>query len=146
MLVHIGAGYLVREEDIVGYFDIDGKVDSVITKEFLQRAEKKGQCDTAGTDLPRSFVLTSPVKRRTGKGTMRNTPGKIVRRKSGTKAENPTRIYQRLPIEESTNKTRVLNIPLRGEQIVNTTGRVNGKKPAEKVILTHISTQALKKR
>ncbi len=146
MLVHIGAGYLVREEDIVGYFDIDGKVDSAITKEFLQRAEKKGQCDTAGTDLPRSFVLTSPVKRRTGRGTMRNTPGKIVRRKSGTKAENSTQVYQRLPIEESTNKTRVLDIPLRGERIVNTAGRVNGKKPAEKVIFTHISTQALKKR
>ncbi len=146
MLVHIGAGYLVREEDIVGYFDIDGKVDSVITKEFLQRAEKKGQCDTAGTDLPRSFVLTSPVKRRTGKGTMRNMPGKIVRRKNGAKTENPTQVYQRLPAEESENKTCVLDLPLRGEQNMNTTGRVNGKKPAEKVILTHISTQALKKR
>ena len=40
MLKHIGAGYLVREGDIVGYFDMDGKVDSAVTKEFLKNAEK----------------------------------------------------------------------------------------------------------
>lgn len=59
MLKHIGAGYLVREEDIVGYFDMDGKVDSAITKEFLKNAEKSGRCDIAGDDLPRSFVLSA---------------------------------------------------------------------------------------
>ncbi len=59
MLIHIGAGYLVREDDIIGYFDMDGKVDSAVTKEFLKKAEKSGRCDTAGTDLPRSFVLTA---------------------------------------------------------------------------------------
>ena len=64
MLIHIGAGYLVREKDIVGYFDIDGKVDSAVTKEFLKCAEKSGRCDTAGSDLPRSFVLTSQKKQR----------------------------------------------------------------------------------
>ncbi len=62
MLIHIGAGYLVREKDIVGYFDIDGKVDSAVTKDFLKQAEKAGRCDTAGTDLPRSFVLTAKEK------------------------------------------------------------------------------------
>ena len=65
MLIHIGAGYLVREDDIVGYFDLDGKTDSAVTKEFLKNAEKMGRCDTAGTDLPRSFVLTSPKKGKT---------------------------------------------------------------------------------
>jgi len=90
MLKHIGAGYLVREEDIIGYFDMDGKVDSAVTKEFLKQAERTGRCDTAGFDLPRSFVLTSKKKR--------------------TAAE-------------------------RSEQTAD-----------EKVIFTHISTQALKKR
>ena len=62
MLIHIGAGYLVREDDIIGYFDMDGKVDSAVTKDFLKNAEKMGCCDTAGTDLPRSFVLASAKK------------------------------------------------------------------------------------
>ncbi len=93
MLKHIGAGYLVREEDIVGYFDLDGKVDAAVTKEFLKNAEKLGRCDIAGEDLPRSFVLTSKKKK--------------------SSAGSPS--------EEE---------------------RVSG----EKVIFTHISTQALKKR
>ncbi|MBQ5821485.1 MAG: DUF370 domain-containing protein [Clostridia bacterium] len=62
MLKHIGAGYLVREEDIVGYFDLDGKVDAAVTKEFLKKAEKLGRCDVAGEDLPRSFVLSADKK------------------------------------------------------------------------------------
>lgn len=90
MLIHIGAGYLVREDDIIGYFDIDGKVDSDVTKDFLKKAEKMGRCDTAGTDLPRSFVLAVPRVRG--------------------------------------NKTAHLSAD------------------GEKVIFTHISTQALKKR
>jgi len=90
MLKHIGAGYLVRENDIVGYFDMDGKVDSAVTKEFLKAAEKGGRCDVAGDDLPRSFVLTAEK-----------------RCKAASKSE----------------------------QVVG-----------EKVIFTHISTQALKKR
>ena len=90
MLKHIGAGYLVREEDIIGYFDLDGKVDSAVTKEFLKNAERSGQCDTAGFDLPRSFVVTAKKRQN-------------VLRKS----------------EQSND---------------------------EKVIFTHISTQALKKR
>jgi len=62
MLKHIGAGYLVREEDIIGYFDMDGKVDSAVTKEFLKNAEKSGRCDVAGEDLPRSFILSAKKK------------------------------------------------------------------------------------
>ena len=95
MLIHIGAGYLVREEDIVGYFDLDGRTDSAVTKEFLKKAEKMGRCDTAGTDLPRSFVLTSPKKANAGG---KSPAGKVV------------------------------------------------SADGEKVIFTHISTQALKKR
>lgn len=91
-MIHIGAGTLVREEDVIGYFDMDGRVDSAITKEFLKCAEKNGRCVTAGTDLPRSFVLCAPT-------------GASGRRK-----------------------------------------RHNAGGAKERVIFTHISTQALKKR
>ena len=58
MYIHIGAGYNVRDEQIIGCFDMDGKWDSAVTKEFLKNAEKSGKTDTAGYDLPRTFVLT----------------------------------------------------------------------------------------
>lgn len=58
MYIHIGAGYNVRDKQIIGCFDMDGKWDSAITKDFLKNAEKDGRTDMAGYDLPRSFVLT----------------------------------------------------------------------------------------
>ncbi len=58
MYIHIGAGRMVRSREILGCFDMDGKWDSEITKEFLKAAEKSGATESAGDDLPRSFVLT----------------------------------------------------------------------------------------
>ena len=58
MYLHIGANRLVRDHSVIGIFDMDGKWDSPMTKEFLKAAEKRGETASAGSDLPRSFVLT----------------------------------------------------------------------------------------
>ena len=58
MFVHIGAGRVVRGRSVIGCFDMDGKWDSPLTLEFLKSEEKNGRTESAGTDLPRSFVLT----------------------------------------------------------------------------------------
>lgn len=58
MFIHIGAGSVVRDKSIIGFFDMDGKWDSEITKDFLKRYDKDGRTVSAGDDLPRSFVLT----------------------------------------------------------------------------------------
>ena len=58
MYIHIGAGYTVRDREVIGCFDMDGKWDSALTKDFLKNAEKDGKTDMAGMDLPRTFVLT----------------------------------------------------------------------------------------
>ena len=58
MYIHIGAGRMVRDRDDLGCFDMDGKWDSELTKEFLKAAEKNGETESAGDDLPRTFVLT----------------------------------------------------------------------------------------
>ena len=58
MILHIGAGRLVRDRDIIGCFDMDGHADSAVNREFLKEAEKRGRTESAGEDLPRSFVLT----------------------------------------------------------------------------------------
>ena len=49
---------MVRSREILGCFDMDGKWDSELTKEFLKNAEKSGMTESAGEDLPRTFVLT----------------------------------------------------------------------------------------
>lgn len=58
MYIHIGAGCNVRDRDVIGFFDMDGKWDSDTTRAFLKNAEKSGKTESAGYDLPRSFVLT----------------------------------------------------------------------------------------
>ena len=58
MYLSIGNDMAVREQSIIGIFDMDNTSTSKRTREFLTKAEQEGQlvpCD----DLPKSFVLTA---------------------------------------------------------------------------------------
>ena len=58
MYLSIGNDMAVREQSIIGIFDMDNTSTSKRTREFLTKAEREGQvvpCD----DLPKSFVLTA---------------------------------------------------------------------------------------
>lgn len=57
MMLHIGAGYLIRVTEIIGIFDLDKTTYGRRTKEFLAKAEKSGQVISAGEELPKSFLL-----------------------------------------------------------------------------------------
>ncbi len=57
MYIHAGAGKIVRGEDIIGVFDMDGHTGSDINAEFLKRAERDGVTEAAGNELPRSFIV-----------------------------------------------------------------------------------------
>ena len=57
MYLNIGNDMAVREQSIIGIFDLDNTSTSKRTREFLNQSEKEGQvvpCD----DLPESFILT----------------------------------------------------------------------------------------
>ena len=58
MYVHIGSDIVVRTGDIIGFFDLDNTSQSHRTRRFLNEAERAGRVESAGDDLPRSFVLT----------------------------------------------------------------------------------------
>ena len=58
MLLHIGEGTLVRAEDVVGFFDIDGDVTPADTLAFLRQAEADGTVEMLTTDVPRAIVVT----------------------------------------------------------------------------------------
>lgn len=59
MYVHLGADVIVRKNEIVGIFELDGKVTPPLTAEFLKEAEKNGKAVTVGYDLPKSFIITN---------------------------------------------------------------------------------------
>ena len=62
MFLHVGAGVIVRGEDLIGIFDLDGKITTPDTADFLRRAERAKETSLAGDDLPKCFVLVSPKK------------------------------------------------------------------------------------
>lgn len=58
MYLSIGGDFTVRQQSVLGIFDLDNTSTSKRTREFLEKAEKEGSvvpCD----DLPKSFLLTS---------------------------------------------------------------------------------------
>ncbi len=58
MYLSIGNDMAVREQSIIGIFDMDNTSTSKRTRDFLAKAEKEGMvipCD----DLPKAFVLTA---------------------------------------------------------------------------------------
>ena len=57
MYLHLGQNIMIRNQDVIGVFDLDNTTWSFRTRRFLERAEQEGRVVTVGDDLPRSFVL-----------------------------------------------------------------------------------------
>ena len=55
--LHLGKGCVVRDDEIVGVFDLDVTSQSHLTRKYLAAAEKAGQVETAAEELPKSFVV-----------------------------------------------------------------------------------------
>ena len=66
MYLHLGNNALIRTQDVIGIFDLDNTTVSARTRAFLKKAEKSGKIVLAGSELPKSFVVTSR-----GKGDMK---------------------------------------------------------------------------
>ena len=57
MYIHLGQETVVKEEDIIGIFDLDSTTVSKHTRKFLEIAEKKNRVVNVSFELPKSFVL-----------------------------------------------------------------------------------------
>ncbi len=62
--LHLGKGCVVRDDEIVGVFDLDVTSQSHLTRKYLAAAEKAGQVETAAEELPKSFVVCEGQGRR----------------------------------------------------------------------------------
>ena len=65
MYLTLGKNTVVREENIVGIFDLDSSSQSYITREYLSAAEKRGTVTNAAEDIPNSFLIVSEKKEET---------------------------------------------------------------------------------
>lgn len=57
MYVHLGMETVVREEDIIGIFDLDSTTVSKHTRKFLEVSEKNKKVYNVSFELPKSFVI-----------------------------------------------------------------------------------------
>ena len=62
MYLHIGGGVSIKEEDVIGIFDLDTATISKITKKYISDNEKLGNVEYTDFDLPRSFVVYGKEK------------------------------------------------------------------------------------
>ena len=63
--LHLGKGCVVRDDEIVGVFDLDVTSQSHLTRKYLAAAEKAGQVEAAAAEeLPKSFVVCEGKGRR----------------------------------------------------------------------------------
>ena len=68
MYLHLGQGTVVRKQDILGIFDPDTATVQKASREYLNTAQKKGELITVSYELPKSFVVCAPPKRRSSAG------------------------------------------------------------------------------
>ncbi len=57
MYLHLGNGAVVAWSSILAVCDLDNTSSSLLTRNFLKRAEKEGRVTSVAEDIPKSFVL-----------------------------------------------------------------------------------------
>lgn len=57
MYIHLGLGVVVREEDVIGVFDLENTTVSDSMRAFLKRAQQDQLVEDVCYDLPRSIVV-----------------------------------------------------------------------------------------
>ena len=57
MYLHIGQSAMVRDRDIIGFFDLDNTTQSHITRKFLERCEREGRLESLTDDIPKTFLV-----------------------------------------------------------------------------------------
>ena len=58
MYLHAGNSKNIRENRIIGIFDIESSTVCETTRKYLSEAEKRGEVESAsGDEIPKSFIL-----------------------------------------------------------------------------------------
>lgn len=57
MYIHIGNNFVVKDNEIIGVFDIENTTISKKTRDYLNIAEKNKKVINISTDIPRSFIV-----------------------------------------------------------------------------------------
>ncbi|MBQ0084481.1 MAG: DUF370 domain-containing protein [Clostridiales bacterium] len=57
MYIHLGLDTVIKQEDIIGIFDLDTSTVSRHTRDYLSKAEKRKEIINVTEELPKSFIV-----------------------------------------------------------------------------------------
>lgn len=57
MYLHIGNEKMIKTDDIIGIFDLDTATIGNHTKNYLKKAEQKGEVENVTNELPKTFIV-----------------------------------------------------------------------------------------
>ena len=63
MYLHLGGEYVIKEEEVIGIFDLDTSTVSKHTRKFLNKKEKEKKVINVSYELPKSFILVENQKK-----------------------------------------------------------------------------------
>lgn len=56
MYLHLGQDTVVKQEEIIGIFDLETSSVSKLTRQYLTQAQKTGEVVNVSAEMPKSFV------------------------------------------------------------------------------------------
>lgn len=62
MYIHLGQETVVREDEIIGIFDLDSTTVSKHSRKFINLAEKRHEVINVSYELPKSFIICNKGK------------------------------------------------------------------------------------
>jgi len=57
MYIHLGSDTVVRDEDVIGIFDIENTSTEKFTRKYLLAAQKRKSVINVNLDMPRTFIV-----------------------------------------------------------------------------------------
>ncbi len=64
MFLHIGNDVVIPLKDVIAILDIETTTISKDTREFLKIAEEEGFVETVSEDMPKTFIITETVDKK----------------------------------------------------------------------------------
>lgn len=59
MYLYLGQNVVIRDEEILGIFDLENTTISKHTRKFLNEAQKENVVEAVTLDIPKAFVVTA---------------------------------------------------------------------------------------
>lgn len=67
MYLHLGEDISVKQDDIIGIFDLDTATVKADTRDYLAKAEKAGEVINVSYELPKSFIVCRDKSTKSGR-------------------------------------------------------------------------------